>query len=80
MDGGGEGRLKKAERVLYKTARDITSNIRKTDSPAAAASLPPLPGKPLPRNPQPTAGNEVVSILASGNNPARCVGTSAIAM
>jgi len=45
------GRLWKGrERVLYKTARDITSNIRKTDSPAAASSRahPPVPSSSLP--------------------------------
>lgn len=75
----GRTALERAGRVLYKTARDITSNIRKTDSPAAASSrrerirLPPLTFPP-PRDPsQPSTvrygGNEVVSILASGRTP-----------
>lgn len=70
------GRLWKGrERVLYKTARDITSNIHKTDSPAAASSRahPPAPSNPPPPDPpQPSTvrrGNEVVSILASGHIP-----------
>lgn len=73
------GRLWKGrERVLYKTARDITSNIRKTDSPAAASSRahPPV-SLTSPDLPQPsTVRNEVVSILASGRIPRWCRCTS----
>lgn len=74
-EGRRELRKGRGKRVLYKTARDITSNIRKTDSPAAASSRgQPPPARPSPLTPRPAPrspptvrrGNEVVSILASG--------------